>query len=112
MKNNNYKLLKLKELKNNSLYSNENRTYYKSGDNKIYMSQKENPRVTDKNYLREGNLVFYNANNKIGEPEFPLNKKKVKIQIIYKENENINDRIKLNYPDELVAPKLKRGIYL
>ena len=46
------------------------------------MSQEEDPRFMDKKYLRKDNTVFYNANNKIGEPEFALSKDKYKINII------------------------------
>lgn len=78
---NQYKVLKLKKTPQ-TFYVTNGRTYYKGDDKKIYMSQVENPKYQNLNYVRKNNLVFYNANNKMGEPEFALDKNKYGIRII------------------------------
>ena len=72
--------LKLKKIKNTS-YSNSGRQYYTDDKKRIFMSQEENPLYVKKEFVRKDNNVFYNANNKIGEPEFALSKNKYKITV-------------------------------
>lgn len=73
--------IKLKKINKSNTFGSSYRTYYKSEKGNIYMSQEENPKHTNPNHLMKGNTVFYNANNREGEPEYALDKNKYKVTI-------------------------------